>query len=229
MPAVRDGDPLRGAEVILTCVVTYNRLAYTKRCIESLLATARPLDRIVIVDNASTDGTQDWLRSVGLPVIANEVNRYPGYATNQGWDYGLVSDPDFLHRSDNDIEYLPGWQDEVERAFADFPELALLGILNLHEDGKREGEGIDNVPRVGGNVVMPTRLFRDGLRWDERPWAKGIDEDGPMSWAAKERGWVARLRKTVANNMAFGRYADYPDYYDRTALDRGYPDPAVTV
>jgi hypothetical protein len=215
--------------MILTCIVTCDRLPLTKRCVESYLDTKRPEDRVVVVDNASTDGTRDWLCGLeDVGIILNRENRYPGAATNQGWD-ALLYDHDqapLLHRSDNDIEYLPGWQAEVERAFADFPELALLGILNLHEDDPLGvGTGlIKPVPRVGGNVVMPSALYREGLRWSELPWRQGQDEDGPMSEAAHRRGWVARLVPTVANNMAFGRALDFPDYYQRTAAERGIRD-----
>lgn len=218
--------------MIFTCVVTHNRLAYTQRCLDSLLATRRRGDAIVVVDNASTDGTVEYLEGLGrrIRLILNDTNRYPGAATNQGWDsapprYAL------LHRSDNDIEYRPGWQAEVEAAFAEYPEIALLGILNLHEDAPdKVGEGrIKIVPRVGGNVVMPTRLFREGMRWTEGAWQPGHDEDGPMSWEAARRGWVARLVASVADNMAFNRFWDFPDYYRETARVRGFADAEHSV
>jgi len=219
--------------VILTCIVTHDRLAYTKRCIRSYLRTRRPEDRLVVVDNASTErGMATYLRGLDCLVLRNATNRYPGAATNQGWEAGLQTwQPDFLHRSDNDIEYLPGWGDEVEATFAEWPELALLGILNLHEDHGAPppgAKGIKPVPRVGGNVVMPARLYPE-LRWAEGPWKPGQDEDGPMSWAARKHGWVAHLVATVANNMAFGRYSDYPAYYDRTAAVRGISDAEHSV
>ena len=209
---------------LLTCLVTYNRLPLTKRCVESYLDTVGPESMLVIVDNGSSDGTAEWLTRF-RHVIYNGANLYPGAACNRGWDYGLERfAAGLLHRSDNDVEYLPGWRGEVERQFADWPEIALLGILNLHEDRRIDGrdeEGIDSVPRVGGNVVMPTHLFRAGLRWDEHPWKPGVDEDGPMSQSAHRHGMVARLRRTVANNMAFCRAADFPDYYQETARVRG--------
>ena len=216
---------------LLTCLVTYNRLAYSRRTFDSWRATAGGDARLVIVDNGSTDGTVDWISATGMPHILNAENRYPGAACNAGWDFGLASWPEvsLLHRSDNDIEYLPGWLEEVERQYAAFPELSLLGILNLHEDGQPEGEGLEVVPRVGGNVVIPARLFRDGMRWQEGRWQPGQDEDGPMSQAGHDRGMVARLRRTVANNMAFGRFADYPDYYRATAAARGFANAEATV
>jgi glycosyltransferase involved in cell wall biosynthesis len=209
---------------LLTCVVTYNRLALSQRTIGSYLDTVGSDATLVIVDNGSTDGTREWIARFPH-VILPQSNLYPGAACNRGWDYGLeFADADLLHRSDNDIEYLPGWRAEVERTLTDWPEVSLLGLLNLHEDRGVDGRdetGIEPVPRVGGNVVMPARLYREGMRWREGPWQPGKDEDGPMSWAAAERGTVARLRRTVANNLAFCRALDYPDYYRETARVRG--------
>ena len=42
-------------------VVTHNRIAMLPRCVEALLCQSVPCD-IFVVDNASTDGTGDWLR-----------------------------------------------------------------------------------------------------------------------------------------------------------------------
>lgn len=216
--------------MILTCLITHERLAYSQRCVASWQATARPGDRLIVVDNASTDGTVEWLHTLEPPVIYNAENVYPGPACNQGWDAGLgAGQPDFLHRSDNDIEYLPGWADEAERAFAEHPDLALLGILNLHEDrgsGFPAGDpgAIEPCYRVGGNIVMRTAMFREGARWQG-----GFLEDGPMSEAGHARGTVAMLVRTVANNMAFHRYSDYPAYYNRTAAVRGIGDPEHSV
>lgn len=217
--------------MILTCIVTCDRLPLTKRCVESYLDTKRPRDRVVVVDNASTDGTRDWLCGLeDVGIILNRENRYPGAATNQGWDallYDYAQAP-LLHRSDNDIEYLPGWGDEVEAAFAAYPDLALLGVLNLHEDrgyvSGPDDHGIEEVKAVGGNAIMPSAFFRAGLRWDERTWPELHYEDHDMSRRAARKGRVGRLVRTVANNMAFCRAADFPDYYRRTAAERGIAD-----
>jgi glycosyltransferase involved in cell wall biosynthesis len=46
---------------VAAVVVTYNRKDYLARLLPSLLASTRPLDAIYVVDNASTDGTPDFL------------------------------------------------------------------------------------------------------------------------------------------------------------------------
>ena len=44
----------------------YNASQYTKWCIESLIKAGTPLDRVVVVDNGSTDDTREYLSSVVL-------------------------------------------------------------------------------------------------------------------------------------------------------------------
>jgi rhamnopyranosyl-N-acetylglucosaminyl-diphospho-decaprenol beta-1,3/1,4-galactofuranosyltransferase len=51
---------------IAAVVVTFNRKALLVECLRALLAQTTPLDRILVVDNASTDGTADLLRALGL-------------------------------------------------------------------------------------------------------------------------------------------------------------------
>ena len=46
-----------GCGKIISVVVTYNRKNWLSKNIETLLAQSRNLDEIIIVDNASTDGT----------------------------------------------------------------------------------------------------------------------------------------------------------------------------
>ena len=57
---------------ISAIVVTFNRKALLVQCLQALLAQSAPLWRIVVIDNASTDGTETALRQAGLldqPII----------------------------------------------------------------------------------------------------------------------------------------------------------------
>jgi GT2 family glycosyltransferase len=46
---------------VIAIIVTYNRLADLKKCVESLCNQTRAVDGILVVNNGSTDGTQGWL------------------------------------------------------------------------------------------------------------------------------------------------------------------------
>jgi rhamnopyranosyl-N-acetylglucosaminyl-diphospho-decaprenol beta-1,3/1,4-galactofuranosyltransferase len=53
---------MKEADKIIIVVVTYNRMSVLKRCLFSLLAQSQLPDSIIIVDNASTDGTKEMLQ-----------------------------------------------------------------------------------------------------------------------------------------------------------------------
>lgn len=66
-------------------VVTYNNLALTRLCLASIQRAAGALPfEIVVVDNASTDGTQAWLRETAarrlLPLVVVENGHNAGFA-----------------------------------------------------------------------------------------------------------------------------------------------------
>ena len=46
---------------ICAVVVTYNRKKLLGECLDALLHQTRPLDSIIVIDNASTDGTYEYL------------------------------------------------------------------------------------------------------------------------------------------------------------------------
>ena len=46
-------------ERVCAVVVTYNRSALLREALVALGAQTRPVDRILVVDNASTDGTRE--------------------------------------------------------------------------------------------------------------------------------------------------------------------------
>lgn len=48
---------------VCAMVVTYNRMELLHDCLTALVRQTRPCDRIVVIDNASTDGTPDMLAS----------------------------------------------------------------------------------------------------------------------------------------------------------------------
>jgi GT2 family glycosyltransferase len=64
------------SQIVHAVVVTYNRRELLKECLRALEAQTRPLDRILVVDNASTDDTLAMLAAEfpHLPVVALDRN-----------------------------------------------------------------------------------------------------------------------------------------------------------
>lgn len=93
---------------VAAVVVTYNRLALLKQCVQALRLQTVPCD-ILIVDNASTDGTAQWLsaqpgisfRNTGSNLGgAGGFNRGMRWAVEDGYDYVWVMDDDTLPKPD---------------------------------------------------------------------------------------------------------------------------------
>jgi GT2 family glycosyltransferase len=92
-------------------IVTYNNLIFTRMCVESLLAGGVDVrSEIVLVDNASGDGTLEYVRQLAernpiVRVITNQTNRGFAAATNQGL---LASTGEILVLLNNDTIVPPG-------------------------------------------------------------------------------------------------------------------------
>src|ERR1044072_4949779 len=72
-------------DVVSVTIVTYNSGRFIKRCLESVLAQKYPLKEIIVVDNASTDGTVDILEQFEdrCSVYYNDENAGFAAAQNQ--------------------------------------------------------------------------------------------------------------------------------------------------
>lgn len=71
---------------IVSVVVTYNRKNWLLKNIKALLNQSRKLDEIIIVDNASTDGTYEFVKEL---VEANECIKYYTLPENTGGSGGF--------------------------------------------------------------------------------------------------------------------------------------------
>ncbi len=76
-------------EKVIAVVVTYNRQALLSECIAALRKQSRPLDAILIVNNGSTDNTEQWLQQQSdiFFVTQNNVGSSGGFSTGINWAY----------------------------------------------------------------------------------------------------------------------------------------------
>ena len=113
-------------------IVCRNSLAYTKACVESVLRQSVPIN-LLIVDNASTDGTGIWLRSADLDISCVSVPE--PLSVSEAWNVGLEW---FWNQGaqealvlNNDVEIRPTTY------------LELKHYLNKHNKGVVTGGGAD--------------------------------------------------------------------------------------
>ncbi|MAU08591.1 MAG: hypothetical protein CL607_02125 [Anaerolineaceae bacterium] len=103
-------------------IVTWKNLDLTQQCVESILRnTDYPNYEIIIVDNASDDGTPDYLRSLAdneerVTVILNDENRGFAAANNQGIKVATGANVVLLN---NDTIVTRGWLTGLGRYLKD--------------------------------------------------------------------------------------------------------------
>ena len=89
----------------------YNQVEYTRQCIESMQKCGTPLERLVVVDNASADETWPYLNSQPLgKVIHNTDNLGCGVAWNQG---ALELQSEWTIIMNNDVVVSAGWVENL--------------------------------------------------------------------------------------------------------------------
>lgn len=118
-------------------ILTWNCLDYTKRCLDTLRQHT-DLDRhdVIIVDNGSTDGTVEFLRSLDwIRLIQNDTNL--GFV--KGNNIGIRhSDPhsDILLLN-NDIEIAQdGWLETLKQAAYTSDDIGIVGCRLTWPDGR---------------------------------------------------------------------------------------------
>jgi GT2 family glycosyltransferase len=164
---------------VCVVVVNWNRKDLLRACLDSLARQSHSSYEIVVVDNGSTDGSQDFLRRLALsyPVplrlIANQENRGFCAANNQGF---AASRSEFVALLNNDAEAVPCWLAELEAAIRKTPRTGMVASKILvyedpsridkaghliYPDGQNRGRGSGQVDRGQFDRAEET-LWPDG-------------------------------------------------------------------
>jgi GT2 family glycosyltransferase len=108
---------------VTAVVVTYNRAELLVECLEALAAQTRPVDRVVVVDNASTDDTSDVLaaRAATADVVQMAVNTGGAGGFAAGIDEALRGGCDAVWLLDDDTIPEPGALAELLRVRSAYP------------------------------------------------------------------------------------------------------------
>jgi GT2 family glycosyltransferase len=200
-------------------IPTLRGRAWLPDCVAALRAQTLPASdvEIIVVDNASADGTREWLASqADIRVIRNEVNTGFAAACNQGM---RASDTPFVALLNDDTKPEPGWLAALLSSLhplgggAGGERIGSVASLMLYADRpdvvQSAGISMDRAAiawdRLGGQLAaeaqQPCEVFgasggaclyrREMLTeiglFDERFFA--YLEDVDLAWRAQRAGW----------------------------------------
>ncbi|HEY3204021.1 MAG TPA: polysaccharide pyruvyl transferase family protein [Thermoanaerobaculia bacterium] len=201
-------------------VVTYNNRDLNRLCLGSVAArTEWPNYEVLVVDNASSDGTRELLDELRgsdprIRIIVNEENRGFAAANNAGL---AASTGEYLVMLNNDTVVTRGWVTALIRHLAANPKLGLVGsvtnaIANAAKievgytdvaalpawaaEWVREHDGETfSIPMVAFFcVAMPRRVYETVGPLDER-FGIGMFEDNDYNRRVREKGWEIRCAR----------------------------------
>jgi GT2 family glycosyltransferase/MoaA/NifB/PqqE/SkfB family radical SAM enzyme len=122
-------------------IPAYNRLVFTRQCLDALLAdTHASGHEIIVVDNGSRDLTPAYLRGLEgqVKVITNEHNLGFAKACNQGAQAAVGKYLIFLN---NDTIPQPGWLEALVRG-VEVDGAGIVGAKLLYPDGTVQHAGV---------------------------------------------------------------------------------------
>lgn len=200
---------------LVAVVVTYNRLDKLKDTIFRLLESSEDeLSALVVVDNASTDGTADWLTRQTEPrldVLLSEINRGGAGGFASGMRRAMEKHaPDWLVVMDDDGRPTPGG-------------LAAFHALPAHNDPARAWDAVAAaVYFPSGGICEMNRPSRNPF-WHRREFLRTLFFGGRSGFHVQPSDYEGEgMQIDVTSFVGFFISAD--------AVRRiGYPDPDLFI
>lgn len=117
-------------------ILTWNGIEYTKKCLESLLNTTN-LDScdVVVVDNGSTDGTIEYLKTIDwIKIIENKENL--GFVRGNNVAINQIKDGDIVLLNNDMIIIQNDWLERLQKTAYLEEDYGIVGCRLINEKGE---------------------------------------------------------------------------------------------
>ena len=188
-------------QVIELAFITWNRLEYTRLALPTLLADPAEKFRLSIWDNASTDGTRDYLNDFTDPrihdITFSDENVGQVEAVNAIWSR---SEADLLGKVDNDCLQTPGWTKTLAAAHRAIPQLGVVACWHFFPDDFDYERAEPKIQTHNGHQIL------------RHPWTCGTgllikkttyNEIGPLRGDSTTHYWMEMARRGYVNGFYY--------------------------
>ena len=196
-------------------ILNWNGRSFLPGCLEAIPRTAE----VIVVDNASTDGSVELLEAEypWVRTVINAANLGFGAANNVGVRY---ANREFLLFLNNDTVVENGALDAMRRAFDQDPDIGLVGARLERPDGTVQSSS-------ARELISPVREFRRMVTFDDREavYGAGIDYERSQ-YTPSVCGAALMIRRNVFAaiggwNELYFAYAEDVELC-KQAVDRGW-------
>ena len=230
-------------------IVTWNGRRYLDECLDAVAAQKGPSVETILVDNASTDGTVDYVRDrfPWVRVVALGENRGFAGGTNAG---AREARGRFLALLNNDAVPEPGWLQALIAGIDEGSGTVLVtsrivymgdpGVIDSAGDGllawggafkRHHGAGVESALEsmevfgvCGAACLMPRRVFEELGGFDEDFFASHEDVD--LSYRARLLGYRCRYVAGAVvrhhGSATIGRASEFAVFHGQRNLEWMY-------
>ncbi|UCH81556.1 MAG: glycosyltransferase [Nitrospiraceae bacterium] len=129
-------------ELVSIIIPVHNKIEFTIKCIENLARnTAYEPYEVIIIDNASSDGTREFLGSLegDVKIISNATNLGFAISNNQG---AKKAKGEYLLFLNNDTIPQPGWLESMVKVMKIQQDVAVVGSKLIYPDNTIQHAGV---------------------------------------------------------------------------------------
>ncbi|MCH5225012.1 MAG: glycosyltransferase [Muribaculaceae bacterium] len=107
-------------------------MKWIEKCLSSVFNSSIP-NKVIVIDNGSTDGTINFLEALGKKIIFYKTDQNLGFgkANNIGLKYAIDNNYDYVYLLNQDAWVFPDTFEILIKELSTNPELALISPLQL--------------------------------------------------------------------------------------------------
>ena len=186
-------------------VLNFNGTKFIEKCVGSLLASDHPNFEVIVVDNASTDGSLECLAAFGerVRIIRNAANLLSAPGLNQGIKAALG---EIVVLLDLDAEVRSDWLMRLVEPIEGDSRVAVTGSKLLFGDGR-------TIQHAGGTIGNNGFTEHGGYGHTDG----ALDDHLPREVEFVTGASIA-IRRSVLDDLGGGLDEMFPFYYEEVDL-----------
>ncbi len=203
-------------------ILTWNALEYTKKCVNSIQNHTNYPHDIVFVDNASTDGTVEYLRKLikerpNYKLIENHENKGFAVGNNQGV---AIATGEYVMLLNNDVLVSDGWLESLVESLEIDKNIGMIGPITNSISGRQQ---VNKIPytdeqgfykfaqeirrtykgrltpryRVAGFAVLMKKALYEEVGGLDESFGTGNYEDDDLCLKVSGKGYAIMVDESV--------------------------------
>lgn len=190
-------------------ITTYNRLLLLQRAIESALNQSWSCE-VVVADDGSTDGTEEYVRSLGDRVVyhRNPINLGHCATMNEGVN---LAQGDWIKPLDDDDYLAPNCIEEMVRAIAQHPQAVICSCQGIQVNANTV-EISRTKPLGSGDVLYVSQEdIHYGMLLEQLPFGTPVQVAFSKDAFLKSGGWDSDFEVNYDDIDSWIKIAQYGD------------------